>query len=81
MGLDVDLCAEYEYFSFEPIQIDLLFGNCKSEFVESESIANKKFALDPTYTHIGLNKLVNFAPTILPRLIFHDDPISRPMTC
>jgi len=46
VSLDVDLHAEYESFSFEPIQIGLLFENCKSEFVESESIAIKKFALD-----------------------------------
>ena len=80
VGLDVDLCAEYESFSFEPIQIDLLFGNCKSEFVKSESIANKTFAVDQTYKRIGLNRLVPFAHTILPRLIVHDNPISRPMT-
>jgi len=46
VGLDVDLCAECESFSFDPIRIDLLFGHCESEFVEFESIANKKFALD-----------------------------------
>jgi len=80
VGLDVDLCVEYESFSFEPIPTDLLFGNCKSEFVESESITNKEFALEYTYTHIGLNRLVHFALTILPRLILHDNPISRPMT-
>jgi len=39
VDLDVDLCAEYESFSFVPIQTDLLFGHCKFEFVESESIA------------------------------------------
>jgi len=46
VGLDVDLCVKYKSFSFEPIQTDFFFGKCKSEFVESESIANKKFALD-----------------------------------
>jgi len=30
--------------------------------------------------HIGLNRLVNFSRTILPRLIFHDNLISGPMT-
>ena len=58
------------FFSFDPIQTDLLFGNCKSEFVESESIANKKFALDQTLVHIAFNRLVDFAPTVLPRLLF-----------
>jgi len=30
--------------------------------------------------HIELNILVNFAPTILARVLIHDDPISRPNT-
>ena len=30
--------------------------------------------------HIGLNRLVNFTPTTLPRLLVHDDIVSRPMT-
>ena len=29
--------------------------------------------------HIGHNKLVNLAPTFLPRLFVHDDIVSRPM--
>ena len=67
VDLDVDLCAEYESFPFDPIRIDLLFENCKYKFVESENIATKKFALDQTCAHIGLNRLMHFAPTILPR--------------
>ena len=46
--LDVDLCAEYASFSFHPIQIDLLFKSCKSELVESESIATETSDLDQT---------------------------------
>jgi len=30
--------------------------------------------------HIGLNGPVKFAPPILPRLLVHDDTVSRPMT-
>ena len=75
VSLDVDLCVEYVSFSFEPIQTDLIFENCKSELVESENIVTKSFALDQTHTHIGLNKLVDFAPTILPRVL-----LARPMT-
>jgi len=67
VSLDVDLCAEYESFSFDPIQTDLLFDNYKSEFVESESIATENFALDYTHAHFDANRLVDFAPTILPR--------------
>ena len=59
---DDGLCADYESFSFDPIQNDFLFEYYESEFVESEIIATKNFALDHTHTHIGLNKLVNLAP-------------------
>ena len=58
--------ADYESFSFDPIQTDFLFEYCKSEFVEFEIIAAKNFALDQTHTHIGLNRLVKFTPPILP---------------
>jgi len=51
VGLDVDLCAEYEPFSFDPIRIDHLYGNCKSKFVECRSIATKNFALNQ-FIHI-----------------------------
>ena len=67
VGLDVDLCAAYESFSFNPIQPDFLFESCKSKFVESNNIANKNFALDWTHMHIGLNRLVDFRPYDLPR--------------
>jgi len=71
--------ANYESFSFDPFQTDFLFEYCKSEFVESENIATKNFALDQTHTHIGLKRLVNFAPIFLPRLFVHDDIVFRPM--
>jgi len=51
-GFDVDesvdegFCAEYESFSFDPIQTGLLFENCKSKFVQFESIGTKNFALN-----------------------------------
>ena len=80
MSMWVDLYAEYESFSFDPIRIELLFENCKSKFVESGSIATKNFALNQIHAHFGTQRLVDFAPTILPRPFIHDDLISRPMT-
>ena len=41
--------------------------------MESENIGTKNFASDQTHMHIGLNRLVNFAPPIFPRLFVHDD--------
>jgi len=38
VGLDVDLCDEYESFSFDLIHPDFLFESHKSKFVESEAI-------------------------------------------
>jgi len=46
IGLDVDLCAEYESFSFNPIIPDLLVESHKSKFVESEAIVTENFDLD-----------------------------------
>jgi len=43
VSLDVDLCAEYESFSFDPIQTALLFENCNSTFVKFETIVTEKF--------------------------------------
>ena len=63
---DEDFCTEYESFSFDPLQADLLFEYCKSEIVEFDNVIIENFDLDQTYTHIGLNRLVNFTPTILP---------------
>jgi len=77
---DDDFYADYESFSFDSIQTDFLFEYCKPEFVESEMIATMNFALDQTHTHIGLNRLVNLAPILLPRLFVHADIVSRPMT-
>jgi len=66
VGLDVDLYAEYESFSFDPIQTDLLFESIKSELVESDNLGIKNFALDQTLAHIEFNRLVDFALTVLP---------------
>ena len=54
--------------------------SCKSKFVKYDIIATKSFAVDHTHTHIGLNRVVNFATTILSRLFVHDDILSRSMT-
>ena len=73
------LMMDYESFSFDSIQTDFLFEYCKSEFVEPKIIVTKNFALDQTHAQMGLNRLVNFAPTILSRLFVHDDIVSRRM--
>ena len=80
MGLAVDLRVEYESFSFDPIQADLLFESSKSDFVESETIATENFDLDQTHTHIDLKGLMDLGSFDLPRPVIHDDYISRLMT-
>ena len=45
-GLDVDICVEYEFFSFDPIITYFLFGSHKSEFVKFETIVTENFVLD-----------------------------------
>ena len=77
---DDGFCADYESFSFDPIQTDFLSEYYKSEFVKSEIIATKNFALDQTYTHIGLDRLMNLAPILLPRLFIHANIVFKPMT-
>ena len=72
-------CVDYEPFSFDSIQTDFLFYYCKSDFVESEIIATKTFTLDQTHMHFGFNRLVKFAPLMLPRLLVYADIVSRPM--
>jgi len=66
---DDGVCADYESFSFDPIQTGFLFEYCKFDFVEPKMIATKNFALDKNYTQMGLNKLVKCAPPMLPRLL------------
>jgi len=80
VSLNVDLCVEYASFSFDSIQIDFLFESSNSELVEYESIAAETFDLDQTLEQIELKGLVNLAPTILPRLLIHENHIFRPMT-
>jgi len=81
VGLDVDLCAEYEYFSFDPIITDPLFESRKSEFVESETFVPMIADLDQTLANIELKELVDLGSTILPRLLIPaDNHISRPIT-
>lgn len=77
---DDGLCANYVSFSFDPIQTDFLFKCYESEFVESKIIATKNFALDQTLVLFDMTRLVNLAPTLLPRLFVHADTVSRPMT-
>jgi len=79
-SFDEGFCVEYESFSFDLIIVALPFKSHKSEFIESENIATKNFDLDQTLTRIGLKGLVDFGPTILPRLLIHDGTISRQMT-
>jgi len=80
VSLDVDLCAEYESFSFDHIQADLLFESHKSQFIEPEAIVTEHFDLDQTHIHIDLKGLVDLGPSYLPRPVIHDDYISRLMT-
>ena len=80
VGLDVNLCAEYEYFSFALIHLDFLFESHKYEFVESEAIVLENFNLDQSLLLFDIIRLVDFAPTILPRLFAHDNLISRTTT-
>jgi len=79
-SFDESFCTEYESFSFNPILAGLLFESHKSKFVESEAIVTEHFALDQTLVHIEFHRLVDFAPTILPRPLIHDDILSSPMT-
>jgi len=79
-SFDEGFYAEYESFSFYPILAGLLFESHKSKFVESEAIVTEHFALDQTLVHIEFNRLVDFAPTILPIPLIHDDILSRAIT-
>jgi len=54
VGLDVDLCVEYESFSFDPIITGLLFESHKSEFVESRNIVTENFNLDQALAHFDI---------------------------
>ena len=76
----MDLCAEYESFSFDPIQTDLLFESIKSELVESDNLGIKNFDLVQILMLLKITRLVDLGPNVLPRSILHDDIISRPMT-
>jgi len=80
VGLDVNLYAEYESFSFDPIQPDFLFEFHKSKFVESEAIVTEHFDLDQTLMHIELKRLMDLGLTNLSRPFMHDDILSRPLT-
>ena len=80
-SFDEGFCVEYESFSFDPIISDLLFEYYKSEFVECENIATKNFDLTQTLMPFDIKRLVDFGPTILPRLLILDDNhICTPMT-
>ena len=63
-----------------PVQPDLLFEYYKSEIVESNGVVTKNFDLNQILVLFDIKRLVNFAPTILPRLLVHVDIIFMPMT-
>ena len=67
VGLDVDLCAEYESFSFDPNQTNILFKSCKFEFVNSETFVPMTFILHQTLAYFDDKRLVDSEPTVLPR--------------
>jgi len=77
---DVNLCAEYESFYFNPIHPSFLCESHKAKFVESEAIVPECFDLDQTPTHIELKELVDLGLTNFPRPFIHDDILSRPIT-
>jgi len=62
VGLDVDLSTEYESFSFNPIQTDLLFESCGSKFIESETIVTENFAWTRLYRILNLTDLWTLHP-------------------
>jgi len=70
VSLDVDLCTKYESFSVGHVQADVLFEYCKFEIVEPNNVVTKNFDLNQTLGFFNITRLVNFAPTILPRCSF-----------
>jgi len=81
-GFDINesFDAEYESFSFDPIQTNFIFKSHKSAFVEFGNIVTENFDLDQTLAHFDIKRLVEFGPIILPRLLIHNEKISRLMT-
>jgi len=80
VGLDVNLRAKYESFSFDPIQTNFFFESHKSKFVESKAIIIEHFDLDQAHMYVELKRLVDLGSIMLPRLLISDDTISRPTT-
>jgi len=80
VSLDMDLYAEYESVSFDHVQPKSFLNICKFQIVKSNNVVTKNFDLNQTLILFDITRLVNFAPTILPRLLVHDDIVSRPMT-
>jgi len=79
-SFDEGFCVEYECFSFDSIITDLLFEYHKAKFIESENIATKNFDLSETLTPFDIRRLMDFRPTILPRLLMPvDNHIFGPM--
>jgi len=72
------MCVEYESFSVDPIQIDILFESPKSDFVESVTITPENF--DQTLAHFDIKRLTDLRPTDLPSKLVYHDHISRPLT-
>ena len=71
---------EYESFFFDPIIIVSLFESRKSDFFKSEKFMSMAIDLDQTFEHVKIKRLMDLGPTNLPRVLVHDDHISRPMT-
>ena len=58
-GLDVDICIEYEFFSFDPIITNHLFEPSKSEFLESKTFMPMTADLDQTLKHAKIKRFVD----------------------
>ena len=58
MGLDLDLCTEYDSFSFDLVQTDIHFESCKSEAVEYDNLVIANFNFEQTLTPFEIRRLV-----------------------
>jgi len=85
-GLDINesfdecFCVEYDSFSFDPIITDHPLESRKFKSIKSWTFVPMTSDLDQTLAHVELKILMNFGPTILPRLLIHYDKISKPMS-
>jgi len=79
-SLYVDLCVDYESFSFGPFIIYHFYESFKSEFLESKPFKPITVDLNHSLKFAKIKRLVNLGPTNMPRYFVHDYHISRPMT-